>query len=179
MPPELHFDLSTVDMNHVLYGKEAIREILPHRFDFEQLDAIVHMEPSQHIIVGYKDIRADEFWVRGHLPQYPLFPGVLMCEAAAQICSFYVLKLNLVDGEFIGFGGMDNVRFRGTVHPGDRFVLVGKAHKIERRRMLCSVQGFVKGKMVFNCDIMGLILNTPEPLVVPDAKSETKSGASA
>ena len=53
MPPELHFDLSTLDFNRIVYGKDVIREVLPHRFEFEQLDAIVHVEPSQNLIVGY------------------------------------------------------------------------------------------------------------------------------
>ena len=64
--------------------------------------------------------------MRGHMPDYPLLPGVLMCEAAAQLCSYYVVTQGLLQGDFIGFGGMENVRFRGTVRPGDRLVLVGK-----------------------------------------------------
>jgi 3-hydroxyacyl-[acyl-carrier-protein] dehydratase len=175
MPPELHLDLATIDLDRILLDKEEIRKILPQRFEFEQLDAIVHMEPSRHIIVGYKDVRSDEFWVRGHLPHYPLFPGVLMCEAAAQISSFYVLQQKLVQGDFVGFAGMDNVRFRGMIHPGDRFVLIAKGIKIDRRRMQFSTQGFVRGTMVFNADVMGLILNTPEPVVVPDDKSGAKA----
>jgi 3-hydroxyacyl-[acyl-carrier-protein] dehydratase len=173
MPPELTFDLSTIDLNRVVCGKEEIRQILPQRFEFEQLDAVVHVSVSENIVVGYKDVRSDEFWVRGHLPNYPLFPGVLMCEAAAQLCSFFAVKYHMPPGTFIGFGGMENVRFRGTVHPGDRFVLVGKASKISRRRMLFAVQGFVGNKMVFHADVMGL------PLSRPDALQEAQSGSEA
>jgi 3-hydroxyacyl-[acyl-carrier-protein] dehydratase len=128
----------------------------------EQLDAVVYMDTVAEIAVGYRDIKADEFWVRGHLPSYPLFPGVLMCEAAAQLACFYVLSNHRMETEFIGFGGMDNVRFRDTVHPGDRLVLVGKAIKISRRQMLVNVQGFVRGKMVFHGDFMGLPLDRPK-----------------
>ena len=64
--------------------------------------------------------------MRGHMPGYPLLPGVLMCEAAAQLCSCYIVTSGLLEGDFIGFGGMENVRFRGPVRPGDRLVLVGK-----------------------------------------------------
>ena len=178
MPPELAFDLSKIDFNCIVCGKDEIRKILPQRFEFEQLDAVVHVNTTDNIVVGYKDVRHDEFWVRGHLPNYPLFPGVLMCEAAAQLCSFYVVKYHF-PGSFIGFGGMENVRFRGTVHPGDRFVIVGKALKITRRHMLFASQGFVGDKMVFSGDVMGLQLSRPDSLEATDAKSGQQSGARA
>ena len=68
----------------------------------------------------------DEFWVRGHMPGFPLLPGVLMCEAAAQLGAYYLCAYRPFDGDFLGFGGMDNVRFRGKVSPGDRLVLIAK-----------------------------------------------------
>ena len=61
------------------------------------------------------------------MPDYPLLPGVLMCEAAAQLCRYYIMQHSgLLQGDFIGFGGLENVRFRGPVRPGDRLVLVAK-----------------------------------------------------
>src|SRR5204862_303897 len=82
---------------------------------------------------GYKDVGTDEFWVRGHMPDYPLLPGVLICEAAAQLCSYYIVTTCLCEGELIGFGGLENVRFRSRVRPGARLLLVGKAVHIKRR----------------------------------------------
>ena len=61
------------------------------------------------------------------MPDYPLMPGVLMCEAAAQLCSFFCGYSPALKKGFIGFGGMEDVRFRGQVRPGDRLVLVSKA----------------------------------------------------
>ena len=90
MPPPPHLDLSQVDLGRVLADHEAIRKVNPQRFEMEQLTAIVHADPAAHLIVGYKDVGTDEFWVRGHMPGYPLLPGVLMCEAAAQLCSYYI-----------------------------------------------------------------------------------------
>lgn len=159
MPPPLHADLASVDFSRVLADKEAIRALLPQRFEMEQLDAIVHADPAHHIVVGYKDVRPDEFWVRGHLPGYPLFPGVLMCEAAAQLCSYYVVTQHLLNADFIGFGGMENVRFRRPVHPGCRIVLVGKGTKFLSRQAVFNVQGVVNGTMVFDGDIIGMPLS--------------------
>src|SRR5947209_7794734 len=111
MPPGALFDLSQVDFGRVVADRDEIRRYNPQRFDMEQLTAVVHVDRDQHLIVGYKDVSADEFWVRGHMPGYPLLPGVLMCEAAAQLCSYYCLKGHLLQGDFIGFGGLENVRF--------------------------------------------------------------------
>jgi 3-hydroxyacyl-[acyl-carrier-protein] dehydratase len=90
------------------------------------------------------------------MPGYPLLPGVLMCEAAAQLCSYYCFQAGLLQGDFIGFGGMENVRFRGVVRPGDRFVLVAKGEKLHRRKTVFNVQGFVGAAMVFHGDIIGV-----------------------
>jgi 3-hydroxyacyl-[acyl-carrier-protein] dehydratase len=159
MPPELHFDLAKLDFSHVLADREAIRKVNPQRFDMEQLDAVVYVDPHAQIIVGYKDVRPDEFWVRGHMPDYPLLPGVLMCEASAQLCCYYSTTQGIVHGDFLGFGGLENVRFRSQVRPGDRLVLVGKGMKFHRRQIVFNVQGFVAGTMVFHADIIGMPLS--------------------
>jgi 3-hydroxyacyl-[acyl-carrier-protein] dehydratase len=158
MPPELHFDPAQLDHSQVLADREAIRKINPQRFEMEQLDAIIKMDTDQQVIAGYKDVQGDEFWVRGHMPGYPLLPGVLMCEAAAQLCSFYIVTTGFMHGDFIGFGGMENVRFRGVVRPGDRLVLIGKALRLHRRKTEFNVQGFVGTTMVFHADIVGVPL---------------------
>ena len=162
MPPELHFDPSRLDLGRAVADREAIRAVIPQRFEMEQLTAIVLVDTEQHLIAGYKDVGADEFWVRGHLPGDPLLPGVLMCEAAAQLCSYYIVKHSgLAPGAFIGFGGMENVRFRAPVHPGDRLVLVGKGTRMHRRQSIFNVQGFVGATMAFHADIIGVPLTRP------------------
>src|SRR5205085_6685386 len=89
MPPQLLYDISGIDLNRVAYDLEAIREANPQRGDMEQLNAIVYADPALGRVIAYKDVRADEFWVEGHIPGRPLLPGVLMLEAAAQMASFY------------------------------------------------------------------------------------------
>src|SRR6185312_15472836 len=128
------------------------------RFEMEQLTAIIALDPAKQMIIGYKDVRPDEFWVRGHMPDYPLMPGVLMCEAAAQLCSYYIMTSGLTQGDFIGFGGLENVRFRGPVRPGDRLVLIAKGTRMNRRQTVCNVQGFVGNTMVFHADVIGVPL---------------------
>jgi 3-hydroxyacyl-[acyl-carrier-protein] dehydratase len=158
MPPGMHLDPTTVDLNRVIADGEAISRINPQRFEMAQLTAIVYVDTEQHIVVGYKDVAADEFWVRGHMPDYPLMPGVLMCEAAAQLCSYYICTNGLMQGDFIGFGGLENVRFRSPVRPGDRLVLIGKGSKLNRRQAIFNVQGFVGKAMAFHADILGVPL---------------------
>jgi 3-hydroxyacyl-[acyl-carrier-protein] dehydratase len=156
MPPEAHLDPTRIDFGTVVADLDRIRAVNPQRFEMEQLTAIVHLDTEQHLVIGYKDVRADEFWTRGHMPGYPLLPGVLMCEAAAQLLAYYVTTAGLMHGDFLGFGGMDNVRFRGPVRPGDRLVLVGKGVHIGRRTSTFNVQGFVGPSMVFHADVIGV-----------------------
>jgi 3-hydroxyacyl-[acyl-carrier-protein] dehydratase len=157
MPPELNLDPSQLDLTRVVADEEAIRGVLPQRFEMLQLSAVVLVDTERAIIAGYKDVRPDEFWVRGHMPNAPLLPGVLMCEAAAQLASFYIVKYSgLLTGNFIGFGGLENVRFRAPVRPGDRLVLVAKGQKLHRRQSIFNVQGFVGQTMAFHADVIGV-----------------------
>lgn len=162
MPPEFHLDPATLDLGHIFADQDAIRRVNPQRYEMEQLTAIVFLDPQRQLIAGYKDVQPDEFWVRGHMPDYPLFPGVLMCEAAAQLCAYFMLQQGMGRGDFIGFGGMDNVRFRSPVRPGDRLVLVAKVLRYHPRQTLFNVQGFVGSTMAFHADILGVPLTRKE-----------------
>ena len=162
MPPQLHLDPAGLDMGRVVADLEAIRRVIPQRFEMEQLSAIVYLDPEQQVIAGYKDVSSDEFWVRGHMPDYPIMPGVVMCEAAAQLCSYYIATQGLLQGDFLGFGGMEEVRFRGPVRPGDRLLLIGKLSRYHRRQTIFNVQGFVGTSMVFHADIIGVPMTRKE-----------------
>lgn len=144
---ELILDFSAYDLNHVVADVEEIRRYNPQRFEMEQLTAICYEDPVQHACVGYKDLTPGEFWVRGHMPGMPLMPGVIMCEAAAQLASYFSHKHKLMEG-VIGFGGLEDVRFRGVVRPGDRFVIVSRLLKLRRSIMTCEFQCFVDQSLV-------------------------------
>ena len=156
MPPKPYLDIETLDFDNVVANKEEIYKILPHRYEFMRLDAIVHMDPEK-MVAGYHDVWEDDFWVRGHIPGRPIFPGIVMIETAAQLVSYCVMaRSNHTD--FLGFGGVDDVKFRGGVGLGDRIVLIGKMVEIRPRRCKGEVQGFVNGKMVFQGLIIGMWL---------------------
>lgn len=152
-------DLSQIDFDKVVADIEEIRKYNPQRHEMEQLTAIVLDDLERHLVVGYKDVREDEFWVRGHMPGMPLMPGVVMLEAAAQLCSYYTQKHDLLQAAMVGFGGLEDVRFRDPVVPGDRLVLVGHLEKVRPKRMLVSrFQGVVRDSVVVEGVIKGIAI---------------------
>jgi 3-hydroxyacyl-[acyl-carrier-protein] dehydratase len=155
MPPKPLVDLSAVDLSQVVAGPDQIRRFNPQRDEMEHLDGVILLDVQAGIIIGFKDAREDEFWVRGHIPGRPLLPGVLMCEAAAQLCSYYY-KCAIQMARFLGFGGMEGVKFRGEVVPGDRLILVAKCTDLRPRRASFDCQGFVRDRMVFEGSIIGM-----------------------
>jgi 3-hydroxyacyl-[acyl-carrier-protein] dehydratase len=156
MPPVPLVDPTAIDTSRVLFDREGIRRFNPQRFEMEQITAIIHLDVENKLVIGYKDVEPSEFWVRGHMPEYPLLPGVLMCEAAAQLSSFLCGQVKIQKEGFIAFGGMEDVRFRGQVRPGDRLVLVAKALRLHRRHTMFDSQGFVGPNMVYHGRIIGV-----------------------
>ncbi len=115
----------------------------------EQLTAIIYEDKVRFACAGYKDITDQEFWVRGHMPGMPLMPGVVMLESAAQMCSYFAHKYDLLGEGMVGFGGLEDVRFRDPVIPGDRLVVMCELIKARRNRMIvCRFQGLVGTNIV-------------------------------
>ena len=154
---ELILDFSEYDLNQVVADTEEIRRYNPQRHEMEQLTAICYQDPVKAVCVGYKDLGHNEFWVRGHMPGMPLMPGVIMCEAAAQLASYYSHRFKLMEG-VVGFGGLQDVRFRGVVRPGDRFVIVSRLLKLRRSIMTCEFQCFVNQNLVCEGVLKGVAL---------------------
>ena len=157
-------DLASIDLDNVIAGIDEIRKINPQRFEMEQLTAIVYDNIEDNTCVGYKDISRDEFWARGHMPGMPLMPGVIMCEAAAQLASYYTQRHDLLGAKMVGFGGLEEVRFRDPVVPGDRLVVMVQLAKVRRGRMIVArFQGFVRDSMT----VAGIIKGIPLPVDLP------------
>lgn len=157
MPPKLLIDLDAIDLNAVEIPVEQIRECNPQRYEMEQLTAIVKFDPERRFVIARRDVKDDEFWVRGHIPGRPLMPGVLICEAAAQACS-YCFKRCIPGDHFLGFGGMEAVKFRRSVLPGDRLIIIAQNTDIKTRRAVFRTQGVVDGKLVFEAVIFGMVI---------------------
>ena len=153
----LILDFSEYDLTQVVAGIEEIRRYNPQRFEMEQLTAICFEDPERAVCVGYKDLGPDEFWARGHFPSMPLMPGVIMCEAAAQLASYYAGKYHCIEG-MVGFAGLEEVRFRDVVRLGERFVIVNRLLKARRTMMTCEFQCFVHQTLVCEGVLKGVAL---------------------
>ena len=157
VPPQTLVDLSTIDLEATAFDRDEIEAQNPQRFEMAMLDRIIHYDNSANVLVGVKHVRDDEFWVRGHFPGRPVFPGVMMLEAAAQLASFYMGR-ELKSDQIIGFAAADNVRFRRTVHTGDVLVIIGESLGIRRNVARQATQGLVNGELVFEAVITGMII---------------------
>jgi 3-hydroxyacyl-[acyl-carrier-protein] dehydratase len=157
MPPPLLFDLSKIDLaGKPVFTKDDILKVNPQNYEMQQLDGVLWFDKPNMLVLGYKDVTDKEFWVRGHIPGRPLMPGVIMVESAAQLLSFFVRQVMGLQG-FIGFASIDSAKFRSTVEPGQRLLLLGKITKFrEGRKYDAYIQGLVGDKMVFETSVSGM-----------------------
>jgi 3-hydroxyacyl-[acyl-carrier-protein] dehydratase len=157
MPPPLLFDLSKIDLSaKPVFDREAISRVNSQQFEMQQLDGVLWYDKENMLVLGYKDVTDREFWVRGHIPGRPLMPGVIMIECAAQLLSFFV-KAVMGEVGFIGFASIDSAKFRSTVEPGQRLLMLGKITKFRPgRKYDAYIQGIVGDKMVFDTSVSGM-----------------------
>jgi len=128
-------------MSDTVLTTEQIEELLPHRPPFLFVEAVTKIEPN--LIEGYRDIKADEFYFAGHFPGFPVMPGVLMVEAIAQAGILLVCKVREERrGRNTLFAGIERVRFRRQVRPGDRLLL--SADVVSGRSSVYRIHGTAK-----------------------------------
>ena len=156
MPPPVILDPSGLSFEEA-EPLSQVHAYNPQRHEFALLDRVIHFDPENMVAAGYHDVSEDGWWTRGHVPGRPLFPGVLMIEVAAQLASYVTHRLlPELDDRFVGFAGVDDVKFRGAVSPPARFVVVNQGLTVKPRRSICLSQGFVDGVMVFEAKITGM-----------------------
>jgi 3-hydroxyacyl-[acyl-carrier-protein] dehydratase len=154
----LLIEISTLDTTATAISAEQIGRMNPQSGDMRQLDRVIWHNETLTEIVGVKDVRPDEFWVTGHIPGRPLMPGVLMIEAAAQLCSI-LYRMRAGDNDaFLGFARCDQVAFRGQVVPGDVLYLLARQVNYRPRRVISDTQAVVNGELVYEGRITGILL---------------------
>ena len=157
MADELVVDITRLDLGALAFDQEAVRGIIPQRYDNENVNGVIWFDCGTRRLVGFKDVRADEFWVRGHFPGRPRLPETIMIEAAAQLTGIgYKLFTSVSDERLLGFAGLDDARFLGVVTPPARLLLLGAAVTIRRRLSVFRTQCVADGSVVFEGTITGI-----------------------
>ena len=157
MAIEPFLNISAIDLAHVAISAQTVGTMNPQSGDMRQLDYIAWLSEDNQMAVGIKEIKEDEFWVAGHIPGRPIYPGVLMIEASAQLSSI-LYHLNADSDYFMGFTRCDNCSFREQVLPNSTLAIVSIIRKFQRRRFVCDTQGYVDNKFVFEAKITGMMM---------------------
>jgi len=138
----------------VALGREQIEEILPHRDPFLFLDEVTVLEPGSRV-VARKRVRDDEWFLTGHFPGRPIMPGVIIVEAMAQTGAVAVLADEANRGKLALFAGINDVRFKRMVLPGDELELICEVERMRgpvgRGKATATVDGELaaRGTLMF------------------------------
>ena len=145
----------------IIYDIRQIQAILPHRYPFLMVDKIIELDPRERI-VGVKQVTINEYFFQGHFPEAPVMPGVLQIEALAQVGAILALReFEDREGKIPFFAGIDKVRFRKAVVPGDTLILEVKALRIGNKVQKMWGEAKVNGEITAEAEIMSIIANRP------------------
>ena len=131
---------------------KEIMDIIPHRHPFLLVDTIEEMEPGVRA-VGKKCVTYDEYYFRGHFPEEPVMPGVLIIEALAQTGAVAILSQPEFKGKTAYFAAINNAKFKGKVVPGDVLTLETEIIKIKGPIGVGAGKAYVDGKLVTQAEL--------------------------
>lgn len=140
----------------MMLGIKEIQEIIPHRHPFLLVDCIEEFVPGEKA-AGYKCVTYDEFFFRGHFPEEPVMPGVLIIEALAQVGAVAILSLEENKGKIAFFGGIDKAKFRRKVIPGDKLKLECEIIKRKGPVGIGKAVATVDGKVAASAELTFMI----------------------
>ncbi len=137
-----------------VFTVEEIQKLLPHRYPFALVDRIIEYVPGKRA-VGIKNVTFNEPHFQGHFPGRPMMPGVLIVEAMAQVGGIVLTQLPELEGGLFLFAGIDKVRFRRPVVPGDRLIMTVELLCVKRRRFgKMQARTVVDGQLVSEGELM-------------------------
>lgn len=135
---------------------EDIKKLLPHRYPYLLVDRVVELELGERIL-AYKNITANEEVFNGHFPEEPIFPGVMIIEAMAQaagILGFATVNKQPDDDSLYLFAGVDGVRFKRPVVPGDKLMLEAEIDSGKRNIWRFKCRSTVDGQLACQATIL-------------------------
>ena len=136
----------------VIMNREEIEKVIPHRDPFLLIDEIVELEVGKKI-VARKQIKSADFWFKGHFPEHPVVPGVLMIEMLAQAGAVAMLSMDEHKGKIGFLAGVDKAKFRRQVVPGDLLTLEVEIIKVKGPIGIGKALATVNGEKAVSAEI--------------------------